>query len=147
MTAPERNQKYRQKHKVRVKEAKRTYYQEHKEARGEYQRNYRRRNKEKVLAARKIYYREHKERLQSDNLFRNYGLSLTGWKILSEGQNNKCKICGQKTKLVVDHDHKTKIIRGLVCNSCNILLGMSHDNPAILMQAAKYLTGKFDESR
>ena len=41
---------------------------------------------------------------------------------------------------VVDHDHETGDVRGVLCNPCNIILGKAKDNPDILKNAANYLT-------
>lgn len=62
-------------------------------------------------------------------------------------QDGKCAICGKgpggmsntKKRLVVDHNHKTGKIRGLLCGSCNIGLGHFKDNVEILKSAIKYL--------
>ena len=51
----------------------------------------------------------------------------------------QCVICGSQEKLVVDHDHKTGNIRGLLCNHCNRGLGHFRDDPMILEFAAQYL--------
>lgn len=41
---------------------------------------------------------------------------------------DKCEICGKKfyfdSDKVIDHDHKTGEIRGIVCRSCNLRLGI-----------------------
>jgi hypothetical protein len=43
---------------------------------------------------------------------------------LLANQNYGCGICSERTRLlVVDHDHITKEIRGLLCYSCNSWLG------------------------
>jgi protein-arginine kinase activator protein McsA len=56
---------------------------------------------------------------------------------LSDG---KCNICNKKEKkLHVDHCHKTKKVRGLLCGSCNKGLGLFKDDKESLLEAAEYL--------
>lgn len=53
--------------------------------------------------------------------------------------NSFCAICGSSDKLVVDHDHNTMKIRGVLCHYCNIGLGLFKDNPELLSTAIEYL--------
>ena len=39
----------------------------------------------------------------------------------------------------IDHDHKTGKIRSILCNKCNVGLGMFNDDTAVLRRAAKYI--------
>lgn len=58
----------------------------------------------------------------------------------------ECTICGDaSTPLVVDHDHKTGQIRGLLCNHCNRGLGHFRDNPELLEYARMYLLAQADD--
>lgn len=61
-----------------------------------------------------------------------------------EAQDGGCAICGRPPKnqrLSVDHDHKTGLVRGLLCWTCNHrVLGNVRDNVELLMKAAAYLT-------
>ena len=43
------------------------------------------------------------------------------------------------SNLVVDHDHKTNKIRGMLCNRCNQGLGQFKDDPELLEYARIYL--------
>lgn len=54
-------------------------------------------------------------------------------------QNSKCQICGDETKLFVDHNHTSGAVRGLLCTSCNVALGMFKESFDILESAKKYL--------
>lgn len=60
------------------------------------------------------------------------------------GHTGLCDICGQHClsgrSLAIDHDHATGEFRGLLCSNCNRGLGMFKDNPALLIEAAFYLT-------
>lgn len=42
-------------------------------------------------------------------------------------------------KLVVDHCHEKGIVRGLLCNGCNVGLGAFRDSPHILKRAAEFI--------
>ena len=57
---------------------------------------------------------------------------------------DQCVICGVKEKLVVDHDHATGQIRGMLCNHCNRGLGHFKDDPMLLEFAAQYLYASCD---
>lgn len=41
---------------------------------------------------------------------------------------------------IVDHDHKTGKVRGIVCNACNSMLGQARDSAEILWKGIFYLT-------
>lgn len=76
-------------------------------------------------------------------LQRQYSLTLPAYADLFDRQGRRCAICEDEPKrqrLVVDHDHKTGEIRGLLCDRCNrFLLKYSKEDPAILRRAAGYL--------
>ena len=56
----------------------------------------------------------------------------------------QCVICGVESSLVVDHDHKTGQVRGMLCNHCNRGLGHFRDDPMLLEFAAQYLYASAD---
>jgi hypothetical protein len=63
--------------------------------------------------------------------------------ILQE-QNNMCAICGISAdesfdKLIIDHNHETLTVRGVVCSYCNKGLGFFKDSPTRLAMAIEYL--------
>lgn len=52
-----------------------------------------------------------------------------------------CEICGRvNSEPVIDHDHGSGHVRGLICTQCNTGIGMLQDNPDVLRSAAKYLS-------
>ena len=57
---------------------------------------------------------------------------------------HECVICGSAETLVVDHDHQTNAVRGLLCNHCNRGLGHFRDDPMLLEFAAQYLYASVD---
>lgn len=73
---------------------------------------------------------------------RRFGLRLGERVYLERAQDNKCLGCGLKKKLVVDHDHASGHVRGLLCANCNSALGLIEDNPVTLLNLWAYLKGK-----
>lgn len=79
---------------------------------------------------------------------REYGITEEIYKEMLESQEHKCAACGQPETMVlagkvkalaVDHDHENGQVRGLLCGTCNVALGMVKDSPARLRQLANYL--------
>lgn len=70
---------------------------------------------------------------------RDRNLTLDQFHSLAERQDFLCAICGHEEDLVIDHDHVTDVVRGLVCNTCNVALGMLKDSPVVARSAAAYL--------
>lgn len=58
---------------------------------------------------------------------------------LAVHQALRCAICGVETRLVIDHDHSTGLVRGLLCPPCNSGLGMFRDRTEALGAAIAYL--------
>lgn len=63
---------------------------------------------------------------------------------LVEKQGNSCAICGKHQdesirKLHLDHNHKTGMIRGLLCAQCNVGLGSFSDDVDRMLKAIDYL--------
>ena len=73
-----------------------------------------------------------------------FGITLDQYQEMFKKQNGRCAICTEpqsKRKLAfsVDHDHKTKQIRDLLCGQCNVAIGMFQENIEILEKAIQYL--------
>lgn len=73
-------------------------------------------------------------------LMNDYGLTLTQYAVMLRKQRGKCAICRKPPaaarRLAVDHCHKTKKVRALLCHTCNNLLGVFESRHA---QFTKYL--------
>lgn len=89
--------------------------------------------------------REHPEQGPHDKAKlreRKYGLSKKQFDDLYDAQLGRCAICLvalSEVRICVDHDHRSKKRRGLLCNTCNQGLGYFHDDPALLEKAAMYI--------
>jgi hypothetical protein len=78
------------------------------------------------------------------NRIRLYNIDIEQYNKLICDQKNKCAICGKwlSTKPYVDHDHSTGIVRGLLCNRCNLAIGAFKDDIDVMESAVKYLKSR-----
>lgn len=84
------------------------------------------------------------ERSKRTNKERAYGLSPDAISALLNSQGGGCAICRKTlaagTRLChVDHDHSTRINRGILCHHCNTALGLFFDDEVRLQSAIDYL--------
>lgn len=78
------------------------------------------------------------------------GLTADQYQALLAAQQYACGICEEPIghrALVIDHDHHTGRVRGLLCTNCNLGLGNFKDQPLRLVRAIKYLEGKLRPAR
>lgn len=90
------------------------------------------------------YYHDNRQRIRQRDLQRMYGISLTEYDQLLDGQGGVCAICGKTPtengmRLSVDHDHTTGKVRGLLCDTCNFAIGAFNDDVHLMMNARIYL--------
>jgi hypothetical protein len=91
---------------------------------------------------------ENKIRARNNSLIWRYGITQQDYENMIVEQNSKCAICGtdnprSKDNLWhIDHCHKTKKVRGLLCQNCNTGLGKFKDDLIILQKAVEYLKGE-----
>jgi hypothetical protein len=77
-----------------------------------------------------------------------YGITLEQYDQMVVEQEGVCLICdtdtpmGHHKRFVVDHNHTSGEVRGLLCSKCNSGLGCFSDNPNTLLKAAQYLLSK-----
>ena len=85
-----------------------------------------------------------KELKRSSNLRFRYGIDEEVYDQLFEKQNGDCGICHESTNLVVDHDHNTGEVRGLLCSNCNSTLGKWEKYNNMPEIAISYLSNQGD---
>jgi hypothetical protein len=83
------------------------------------------------------YQRRYKRR-------KSYGLTHDQFESLLFLQFQRCGICGSNRPngrgWAVDHCHKTKKVRGILCAKCNVGGGMFNDDPALLQKAVEWFS-------
>ena len=90
-----------------------------------------------LIKWQKEYYSRNSRKIK----LKKYGLTEELYTKMLKEQNYQCRICGLSPSynLYVDHDHKTGLVRGLLCLQCNAGLGNFRDNTQLLQRAIKYL--------
>lgn len=73
-----------------------------------------------------------------------WGLTLAAYEAMLERQGRCCAACrtdtpGGKGAFIIDHDHVTGAVRGLLCNRCNLALGLLKDDETRLLALIQYL--------
>lgn len=72
-----------------------------------------------------------------------YGLTEEDYASLLKSQNNCCKLC-QVNPIrtpVIDHCHATDKVRGIVCQRCNMAIGLFEGYKDVLHKIPDYLEG------
>lgn len=72
-------------------------------------------------------------------------MSIADYNDLYKKQNGRCAICprelpeGFSKHIHIDHNHETGVVRGLLCGTCNLMLGHAKDDIETLLKAVEYL--------
>ena len=91
------------------------------------------------------YNLKNRPHIKDNHLKRTYGITLTEFNKRLDEQNGGCAICGTTEpggkwkNFHVDHDHETRKVRGLLCNSCNVTLGVVKEDIHTLKSMIEYL--------
>jgi Recombination endonuclease VII len=98
-----------------------------------------RRKRYRTTAKYRVRYRP--DKVRERKLKERYGISPSDWDKLFESQGKSCAICklSGSQRWHTDHCHKSGIVRGILCQGCNHLLGFSSDDEAVLAAAINYL--------
>lgn len=127
-------QKWREENKEKWKQKQQRYHQKNKESIYEKRKLRKNIDSENTITKQKLYNRK--------SLLKKYGLTIEQYEHILIQQDRKCKICksdfSKKKKAVIDHDHKSQKIRGLLCVGCNVSLGHI-ERDGFLEKAIEYL--------
>lgn len=59
---------------------------------------------------------------------------------MNNAQDGRCLLCDSTTRaLVVDHCHSSGRVRGLLCRSCNTIVGQVEMSPLLVKRLVEYL--------
>lgn len=105
-------------------------------------------NKDRLLALQKS--RREADPAKAARIARNsalkakFGITIDEYDAMFKAQRGRCAICGEKygKTLHVDHCHRTNVVRGLLCQKCNMAIGLLQDSAKLLNRAISYLKGE-----
>lgn len=127
------------------KEIKKRYRDTHKVKIASYNRVHNKKTRTQRYSYRSQWRRNNPEKEKAGKLRNRFGLSLQQFKDMLEDQGNKCGVCGidlsngGMNHPCVDHDHKTGMVRGILCRRCNSGIGSLKDEPKLLNRAVKWI--------
>jgi hypothetical protein len=103
-----------------------------------------------ALRKQKSYYKNI-DRCRDTKFRAQYNITLDDFNAMLEAQKGVCyickEVCASGRQLCVDHDHKKKIVRGLLCVNCNRGIGNFRDDTALLKRALMYLRKNNDGNK
>jgi len=129
----------------KIKASRKIYNATHKEElkrrKAEYLSNPENLEKSRVYARQ--YHHKNPQRSR-DRLFKKYGITAQQYDEILQNQNGCCAIFGtvkngERMNFVIDHNHETGKVRGLLCTQCNAGIGNFKENLFSLSNAATYL--------
>ncbi len=97
-------------------------------------------NRDRVLSECRRYYYQNHSRVRFRRKLQLAGCSEEKYNRMMVDQDGKCAICSRRKPLVIDHCHKTGIVRGLLCTRCNCGIGILEDSAVVLGLALRYLS-------
>ena len=103
------------------------------------------RSKPEAQERNRLYRRKNRLKERDRQLRKLYGITIEDFNSMFSNQGGKCKCCSAhqtelKKSLVVDHCHHRGMVRGLLCEDCNLALGRVKDNTNTLRSMIEYLT-------
>lgn len=131
-----------------IKAWKKSHPNEVRASKRKWAKGWRKRNPEKNEAVLKAWDESHpgrKRKYQADyDREKSTGWTAEEYDVAFEEQQGCCAICGVhqstlKVALNADHSHTTGKKRALLCNRCNIVLGLMKEHVALLEKAIQYL--------
>lgn len=140
--------RWRREHPEKMAEYWREWHKKHPGAQKQAGAKWYENHKEEAQARARAHYREKTPSQKKAHLvasrWRRHNITADWYRDQLVGQAGRCAICGKvmdptRKGTHIDHDHATGEPRGLLCPSCNLLLGHAHDSTKILAKAITYL--------
>ncbi|MFA6991928.1 MAG: endonuclease VII domain-containing protein [Candidatus Gracilibacteria bacterium] len=142
---------YYYKNKAKCKKRNKEWIKKNYELWKSYGKKYRNKNFNLISKREKEYYKNNSEKILFKSFecrLKKFNITIEQYTDMLKRQKGLCAICGCKGNnknlklfdLVLDHCHKSGRVRGLLCTTCNLMLGHAKDDKNKLQKAIDYLS-------
>lgn len=124
--------------KEKQREYNRLYYEKNKEK----IKNRQNKNRARITIRHNKWSKENKEYITTYMRAWRHGLTVDQMNLLLEQAGDNCPICNRgfdESVKAIDHCHETGTIRGVICNKCNVAIGMFGESVDALKNSIDYL--------
>lgn len=141
-----RNRAYRLRNLEKVTAKNKAWYEANREYANAKGKQWRAENPERAKQLKRNWLSKNKDWANFTAFCRRFNISREFGALLQLAET--CQICDEGPppgkKLVLDHNHATNQLRGMLCDRCNKTLGLAKDSVELLYKMAQYLekTGK-----
>ena len=132
--------------KACVKKANKEYYEKNRERINQRSYQWFENNKSRHNLNAQKWRKKNPVKTKASILKNQYGITMLQFEDLLKQQDHKCGVCKKpqsemKKAFSVDHCHTTGKVRGLLCNNCNVAIGLLKVDSGIdnLQNAIKYV--------
>ncbi len=106
--------------------------------------SWRKRNMKRSAEYMRAYRANNLERMKEVDRKKRYGVEAGWYDATLKAQGGTCAICtadkaGGMGDFHIDHCHTSNKTRGLLCHSCNLMIGQAGDDTTVLESAIRYL--------
>lgn len=135
--------RYSAENRAAIARKTREWYKKNVARQAAYNKRYGEKHAVRIKRRRAEYHVKNRYHVANHWLLRKYGMTLEQRDALLANQEGKCAVCRTTTPggkgWVVDHDHVTGKVRGILCLTCNTGIGHLKDDVNVLKAAVVYL--------
>jgi hypothetical protein len=142
--------RYREKNREKLRAASKRYCDRHREKRRASANGWYHANAAYIADKKRAQHAADPVKRRAQQLKHKYGMTVEQYNIALRAQGNICAACSCRfavkglSRPCVDHDHrkgtrKRGPVRGIICNRCNLVLGLIKDDTRVLNRLDDYL--------
>lgn len=143
----EYNKALKEKNKEYIKNQNKNYYQENKKRQQAWTKQDRKDHPERYVQYSRNRYSSKKVEITTERLAKAFNMTVEQYNQMFIDCNNLCEICNKPEKMIVlgipkrlcvDHNHTTGMVRGILCGTCNLQIGMIQEDIERIKQGNSY---------